>query len=154
AQMPTNVYPLFENALRAHRGWSIARHRAHLAELCARMAAVAHDNPYAWFRHGKSAAEIGAVGPSNRMIAFPYPKLMNAIISVDQAAALLMTDVAGARALGIPERKWVYVRGCGDAADHWYVSDRVNFWSSPAIRMAGQHALAQARLDVAQLDFF
>src|SRR5262249_44190565 len=68
AQMPTNVYPLFENALRAHRGWSIARHRAHLAELCARMAAVAHDNPYAWFRHGKSAAEIGAVGPSNRMI--------------------------------------------------------------------------------------
>src|SRR6185369_4105707 len=36
AQLPTNVYPLFENALRAKRGWSIERHAAHLAQLCAR----------------------------------------------------------------------------------------------------------------------
>ena len=127
AQMPTNVYPLFENALRAHRGWSIERHRAHLGELCARMAAVARDNPYAWFRQDRTAAEIAAVSPTNRMIAFPYPKFMNAIITVDQAAALLMTDVDTARALGIPEHKWVYVRGCGDATDHWFVSERVEF---------------------------
>jgi acetyl-CoA C-acetyltransferase len=151
AQMPTNVYPLFDNALRAHRGWSIARHRAYLAELCARMAAVARDNPYAWFRDGKSAEEIGRVGESNRMIAFPYPKYMNAILAVDQAAALLMTDVTTARRLAIPERKWVYVRGCGDATDHWFVSDRVNYWSSPAIRTAGQRALAQARLGIEQI---
>jgi acetyl-CoA C-acetyltransferase len=154
AQMPTNVYPLFENALRAHRGWSIARHRAHLAALCARLAAVARDNPYAWFRDGKSAEEIATVGASNRMIAFPYPKFMNAIINVDQAAALLMTDVDTARRLGIPERKWVYVRGCGDATDHWFISDRVNFWSSPAIRLAGERALAQARLAIEQIDLF
>src|SRR5262245_32461060 len=149
AQMPTNVYPLFENALRARRGWSIARQRGHLAVLCARMAAVARDNPYAWFRDGKSAEEIATVSDGNRMIAFPYPKFMNAIISVDQAAALLMTDAATARELGIPERKWVYVRGCGDATDHWYVSDRVNLWSSPAIRIAGQRAVAHARIGIA-----
>jgi acetyl-CoA C-acetyltransferase len=154
AQMPTNVYPLFENALRAQRGWSIERHRAHLGDLCARMAAVARDNPYAWFRQGRSAAELSAVGPNNRMIAFPYPKMMNAIISVDQAAALLMTDVATARALGIPQHKWVYVRGCGDATDHWFVSERVNFWSSPAIRLAGEQALAQARLAIDAIECF
>jgi acetyl-CoA C-acetyltransferase len=157
AQMPTNVYPLFENALRARRGWSIARHRAYLGELCAGMAAVARDNPIAWFRDGKSAAEITAVGPQNRMVAFPYPKFMNAIIAVDQAAALLMTSVETARALGVPESKWVYVRGCGDATDHWLVSDRVNFWSSPAIRVAGERALAQARLEIgaiAELDLY
>ena len=45
ALMPTTVYPLFENALRARRGWSIAQHRAHLGALCARLAAVARDNP-------------------------------------------------------------------------------------------------------------
>jgi acetyl-CoA C-acetyltransferase len=154
AQLPTNVYPLFENALRAKRGWSIERHAAHLAQLCARMATVAHDNPYAWFRDGKTAADIAAVGPHNRMIAFPYPKFMNAIISVDQAAALVMTDVETARSLGVPESKWVYVRGCGDATDHWFISDRVNFWSSPAIRIAGERALAQARVDIAEVDFF
>jgi acetyl-CoA C-acetyltransferase len=154
AQMPTNVYPLFENALRAHRGWSIARHRAYLARLCARMAAVARDNPYAWFRDGKSADDIGTVSEANRMIAFPYPKFMNSILAVDQAAALLMTDVTTARALGIPERKWVYVRGCGDAVDHWFVSERVNLRSSPAIRVAGERALAQARLEISQIDAF
>jgi acetyl-CoA C-acetyltransferase len=154
AQLPTNVYPLFENALRAKRGWSIERHAAHLAQLCARMATVAHDNPYAWFRDGKTAADIAAVGPSNRMIAFPYPKFMNAIISVDQAAALVMTDVETARSLGVPESKWVYVRGCGDATDHWFISARVNFWSSPAIRIAGERALAQARAEIAEVDFF
>jgi acetyl-CoA C-acetyltransferase len=154
AQLPTNVYPLFENALRAQRGWSIERHRAHLAQLCSRMAAVAHDNPYAWFRDGKSAAEINAVGPNNRMIAFPYPKYMNAIISVDQAAAVLMTDVETARSLGVPESKWVYVRGCGDATDHWFISDRVNFSSSPAIRVAGEQALAQARIGIGDVDLF
>ena len=154
AQMPTNVYPLFENALRAQRGWSIERHRSYLGALCARMAAVARDNPFAWFRDGKRAEDITTVSESNRMIAFPYPKFMNAIISVDQAAALLLTDVETARKLGIPERKWVYVRGCGDASDHWYVSDRVNLFSSPAIRTAGQRALAQARLAIGRIDHF
>jgi acetyl-CoA C-acetyltransferase len=154
AQMPTNVYPLFENALRAQRGWSIERQRTHLGTLCAGMATVARDNPYAWFRDGKRAEEITAVSQTNRMIAFPYPKFMNAIISVDQAAALLMTDAGTARELGIPERKWVYVRGCGDATDHWLVSDRVNLWSSPAIRIAAERAMTQARLGIDDIDVF
>src|SRR5512141_594282 len=101
--MPTAVYPLFENALRAARGWSIARQREYLGELCAGLAAVAKANPYAWFRDGKSAAEITTVSDANRMIGWPYPKYMNAIIAVDQAAALLLTDTETARGLGIPE---------------------------------------------------
>ena len=152
AQAPVQIYPLFENALRAQHGWSIATHRARLAALCARFAAVARDNPYAWFRDGKSAEEIGSVNAENRLIAFPYLKLMNAIMSVDQAAAVLLTDVDTARQLGIPERKWVYLWGCGDAIDHWYVSDRVNYVSSPAIRLAGERALAQAGLSIDQID--
>jgi acetyl-CoA C-acetyltransferase len=154
ALMPTAVYPMFENALRARRGWTIARHRAHLAALCARLAAVARGNPYAWFRDGKTAEAIGTVGDANRMIAFPYPKFMNAIIGVDQAAALLLTDTDTARTLGIAESKWVYIRGCGDAVDHWYVSERVDYHSSPAIREAGARALAQARLGIDEIDCF
>lgn len=154
AMMPTSVYPLFENALRHHRGWTIERHRAHLGALCARLAAVAKDNPYAWFRDGKTAAEIATVTDANRIIGWPYPKFMNAIIAVDQAAALLLTDTETARELGVPEEKWVYVAGCGDATDQWYISDRVNYWSSPAIRRAGAEALAQARLGIDEIDFF
>jgi acetyl-CoA C-acetyltransferase len=154
ALMPTAVYPLFENALRASRGWSIERHRQYLGELCSALAAVAKDNPYAWFRDGKSAAEITTVADRNRMIGWPYPKYMNAIIAVDQAAALLLTDTEAAHQLGIPESKWVYVVGCGDATDHWLISDRVNFHTSPAIRAAGADALAQARVTIDEIDAF
>jgi acetyl-CoA C-acetyltransferase len=48
----------------------------------------------------------------------------------------------------------VYVRGSGDALDHWYVSDRVNYHSSPAIRAAGHAALTQAGHDISQVDVF
>jgi len=154
AQMPTQIYPLFENARRAHRGRTIAEHREFLGRFCARFAAVARDNPHAWFRDGKTAEEITTLSPGNRMIAFPYPKFMNAIMEVDQAAAVILTNVATARRLGVPPSKWVYLWGSGDATDHWFVSDRVDFHSSPAIRAAGREALAQAGVEIGAIRHF
>ncbi|MGH7806431.1 MAG: acetyl-CoA acetyltransferase, partial [Candidatus Binatia bacterium] len=119
-QMPIQVYPLFENALRARTGRSPETHLGALGELYAGFSRIAADNPYAWFRSPRTAEEISMVTPSNRMIGFPYPKLMNAIMDVDQAASLVMTSVATARALGIPEDSWVYLLGAADAHDHWY----------------------------------
>ncbi len=153
-QMPTQIYPLFENALRAHYGLSLAAHRERLGALCSRFSAVAAQNPYAWFRHARTPAEIATVTADNRLIGFPYPKYMNAIIDVDQSAAVLMTSVAAARALGIDRSRWVYLTGCGDAHDLWFVTERVNYFSSPAIRMAGRHALAMAGVDISQIDYF
>ena len=153
-QMPTAVYPLFENALRAHYGLSLDAHRARLGALCQRFSAVAAQNPYAWFRQERSAGEIATVSPENRLIGFPYPKYMNAIMDVDQAAAVLMTSVGTARALGIDPSRWVYLRGCGDAHDLWFVSERKNYHSSPAIRAAGRQALAMAGIGIDQIDAF
>jgi acetyl-CoA C-acetyltransferase len=152
--LPTAVYPLFENAIRAKRGWTIAEHRRRLGALCARFAAVATDNPYAWFRERRTADEIATVTAENRLIGFPYPKLMNAIIDVDQAAAVILTSAGRARALGIPESRWVYVRGGADAHDHWLVSERVDYASSPAIRGVGAAELAAAGVALADVDLF
>ena len=157
ATLPAQVYPLFENALRAHYGRTIDAHQAALGELCASFSAVAAKNPYAWFREARSAAEITTVTDANRYIAFPYPKYMNSIIDVDQAAALLVTSAGEARRLGVPEDRWVYLWGCGDAYDHWFVSERVNYHSSPAIRAASQRALSMAGVtidDVALFDLY
>lgn len=154
AMLPTRVYPLFENAIRAHRGHSIAEHQRCLGELCARFTQVAAQNPYAWFPAARTPEELTEVSPENRWICFPYPKVMNAIIEVDQAAAVLLTGSETARELGIPEEKWVYLLGCGDAVDKWFVSDRVNYHSSPAIRAATSRALSMAGLAVEEIDFF
>jgi acetyl-CoA C-acetyltransferase len=152
--VPTAIYPLFENAIRAARGWTIAEHRCELGRLCTGFAAVAASNPYAWFRDAASADAIATVTSENRLIAFPYPKRMNAIIDVDQAAAVILTSVGRARALGIDPSRWVHLWGSAAAHDKWFVSERVDFTSSPAIRATGRAALETAGADVAGVAHF
>jgi acetyl-CoA C-acetyltransferase len=152
--MPVHVYPLFENAIRGRHGWSIAEHRRRLGELMSGFSRIAADNPYAWFRIARSAEEIATASPENRMIGFPYTKYMNAIMDVDQSAAVLMTSVGAARELGVHPSRWIHLRGSADAHDHWWVSDRVNYWSSPALELAGERALAQAQVAVGDVDLF
>ena len=154
AATPTRVYPLFENAIRAHLGLSLEEHQVRLGDLCSRFAGIAADNPYAWFPEARSPAEIATVRPDNRMVGFPYTKLMNAIMEVDQAAAVIMTGSDTARELGIPEDRWVYLHGCGDAIEKWFVSDRVTYHSSPAIRAATQRALSMAGIGVDDVGSF
>jgi acetyl-CoA C-acetyltransferase len=144
AQMPLQIYPLFEIALRAHRREAPAAHHERLAALSASFARVAAENPDAWFRDGKTAATIGTVTERNRMVAFPYPKFMNPIIAVDQAAALVMTTAAEARTLGVPPERCIYLHGGGDAHDIWWIKDRVDYYSSPGMALAFEQALAQA----------
>lgn len=151
-QMPTQIYPLFEVALRAREHRPPAEHQAHLARLCASLAAVAATHPNAWFRDGKSAAQIGTLSSVNRMVAYPYPKYMTSILDVDQAAAVVVTSVAEARALAIPESRWVYVHGAGEANDIWYLKDRVDYWSSPGMAEAYRQALEQAAIPPSSLD--
>lgn len=146
--VPAQSYPLFENALRHHYGHTPAEHAARLAALCARFSAVAAGHPGAWFREALSAKEIGTPSPRNRPIALPYPKRMNAMNAVNQAAAVLLTSVARARALGVEEARWVYLHGCADAHDHWYLLDRVDYVSSPAIARMGREALAMAETHI------
>ena len=118
----------------------------------ARFAAVAAANPLATRRQGYSAEQLVTVNDDNRWIGFPYPKLMNAHAFIDQSAAVVMTSVATARELGIPRDKWVFLHGCADAHDHWYVSERVDLHSSPAIRAASRQALDMAGKTLADID--
>jgi acetyl-CoA C-acetyltransferase len=146
------MYPLFENAIRGARVRSIAVHQQTIGELMSRFAAVAAENPLATRRQGYSAEQLVTVNDGNRWIGFPYPKLMNAHAYIDQSAALIMTSVATARELGIPRDRWVFLHGCADAHDHWYVSERRNLHSSPAIRAASRQALAMAGKTLADIE--
>ncbi len=157
AAQPITTYPLYENAFRAARGQSLADQRRELAEFSATCAAIAARNPYAWFRDGKSAAELGTVTRNNRMIGFPYPKFMNAILDVNQGAALLLASDAAARELGIAEDRWIYPWAGVDVIEHWYLLDRVDYHSLPGVRRAGAALLETAGVPVegiAHLDLY
>ncbi len=147
------AYPLFENAIRHARGRDLDSHQAEMGRLLARFAAVAADNPLADRRDGFSAAEISTVTDANPYIGFPYTRLMNANAFIDQAAALIVTSVAVADQLGVPLEKRVYLHGCADAHDSWYVIDRDDFHTSPAMAAVARDALSMARTDVGVIDF-
>jgi acetyl-CoA C-acetyltransferase len=150
---PINIYPMFENALRARDGRSLAAHQARLGKLFASFSQVAAGNPDAWFPTARSPEELVTVSEKNRMIGFPYPKLLNAIMEVDQSAGVILASVKKARELGVPESQWVYLHGCADAADLWHPLDRQNFHSSPAMRRTGELALDMAGVGLDRIDF-
>jgi acetyl-CoA C-acetyltransferase len=155
---PTTVYPIFENALRARRGLDLEAHRVRLGALMSRFTEVAAKNPYAWFPTVRSAEELTTATASNRMIAFPYTKYLNAVLDTDQAAGVLMMSVDAARKHGIPEDRWSYWWGGAHADERaWYASERPDFAESAALRATAETALGNAGIglgDVGLIDFY
>ena len=115
-RQPIQIYPLFENALRAKAGRSVADHQAHLGAFYSGFSEIAIDNPYAWDRRGYSPDEIAVPAPKNRMVGFPYTKLMCSNEQVDESAAMILCSVERARVLGIAEDRWVFPFGIAEAA--------------------------------------
>ena len=153
---PVQVYPLFDVALRAAEGVSVADHRARLGALYARFSELAAANPYAWNREVYTAHEIATATPENRMVGFPYTKRMNSYEMLDQAAAMLCCSVERAEALGIASDRWVFPYSGAEAKDT-YVSFRGSLGRSPAMVAAGRSALALADTEadgVAHLDLY
>jgi acetyl-CoA C-acetyltransferase len=151
---PIQCYPLYENALRAEAGRSIDEHQRLLGELMAAHAAVARDNPYAWFQDGWGAEEITTVTPDNRWICFPYQKRMNAIMDVDQAAAVVVMSSDEADRRQIPSQRRVTFLGGGSANDAWTPTERGSLTASPAYRSASSTAFEHAGLYPTEVDFF
>ncbi len=155
--LPSHVYPLFEQALRIARGESVADHQRRVAELWSRFSAVAADNPQAWSRDARSAEEIGQAGPDNRMISWPYPKLMNSNNMVNQAAVVILCSAEKATELQIPRDQWVFPYAGTDSHDTYSVAERHELHRSPAIRIAGRRALELAGVgvdDLAHIDVY
>ncbi len=155
--LPIHAYPLFENALRAARGWTLEEHAEHIGTVWSIFSQVAATNPYAWIRSPRTPSEIALPSADNRMVSFPYPKLCTANMQVDQGAGYIVCSVEAAKAAGVPEERWVFPLSGADANDHWFISHRPELHRSPAIRLAGQAALELAGVgidDVGPIDLY
>jgi len=155
--MPVHVYPMFDIALRAADGLTPDEHRRRISTLWSEFSEVAANNPHAWIQQRYSPEHIAEARADNRMIGFPYTKLMNSNNMVEQGAGLIMCSVERAESLGIPRDRWVFIHAGSDGHDHWFVSNRADLCSSPAIRLAGRAALEAARIDiddVAHIDLY
>ncbi len=148
-----DVYPLFETGLRAFYGRSVKQHAQRLGELWAGMSKVAVDNEHAWFREEKLPADILSVEHGNRMISYPYTKVMNAMNQVDQGAAVLIMSLSEAESRGIDPARWIFLHSAAEAVERGFVSERVNYNSSPAIAAIGKQALEKAGCAIEDIDY-
>lgn len=114
---PITVYPLYESATSAHWGQTPREALAESGELWSRYADAAADNPNAWLKKPFTPAEITTPAPENRLIAWPYTKLMVANPTVNMGGALILTSLAKARAAGIAEDKLIYPLGGASAEE-------------------------------------
>lgn len=131
---PAQVYPLYEMATQAAWGQTPQQGQKESARLWAQYAGVAATNPSAWIGKAPDAEAIAEVGEQNRLINWPYPKLMVANPQVNQAAAVIVTSLAAARAAGVPEDRIVQIWGGARASE----SDDY------LLRDSYQHSAAQA----------
>ena len=146
---PAHVYPVIENALRAAHGRTIADHQRFLGDLFAPFTEVAATNPHAWFPVRRTPEELSVPGPGNRMIVFPYTKLLNAVLATDQAAALFVADRSEVEALGAdPDRLVSWWGGAEDRETAWCVSSRPDIAACPSMASAHDRTLAMAGTDV------
>ncbi len=154
------TFALFDNARRAHLGRPLDEHRATLGRVMAAMTEIAasdRNRVHAWFPTGRSGEEITDATPDNRMVAYPYTKLMTSIMDVDMAAAVIVASAEKADALGVPEDKRVYLRGYGYAEEPEHVAGHPELWRSPAMAAAARGALKGAGIgadDVAHFDLY
>ena len=147
------VYPMYENAIRAARQESVPDHLKRVSELWARFNEVAIHNPNAWIQDAFTAEEIRTPTESNRRISFPYTKMMNANMVVDMGAAIILCSVEKAKELGIPEVKWVYPTAGVQGYDHFSASVRDNFYSSPGLGLVGKRVMELAKVSPEEIDY-
>jgi acetyl-CoA C-acetyltransferase len=144
---PITVYPLYESATSAHWDQTPREALAESGSLWSTYSDVASNNPNSWLKKHFTPDEITTPSPDNRLIAWPYTKLMVANPTVNMGGALLMTSLANARAAGVPEDRIVYAWGGASAEEPRDYLMRDQFYESHP-----QNAVLKAVMDLVEGD--
>jgi acetyl-CoA C-acetyltransferase len=150
--VPARQYAVMESALAHDAGRSIAGHRDHLGALWSSFATVAASNPEAWDRRDPDAADIVTPGAGNRMVAFPYTKMLCSQWNVDQAAALLLMSAAAAERASVPKNHWVFPLAAGESNHMVPLSARAELHRWPGFAVVAERVLAVAGISIDDVD--
>ncbi len=148
----TSVFSMCDVSLRRSLGLTPSAHRDRISDLAHRMSQIAAQNPYAWIQREVSAEEIRNPTPHNRMVNYPYTKLMTSNISVDQSAALILCSAEAATRFGVPEAKRVYLRASTEMSKTILLSERDVLHRHPGQVLAAERVFELSDTNVGDLD--
>jgi len=139
---PVSVYPFYEMATSAHWGQTPREAMAESGALWSAFSLAASHNPNSWLKRHFAPDEITTPTSDNRLIAWPYTKLMVANPMVNMGGAVLITSLAKARSAGIDEDRIVHVWGGASAEEPRDYLERDQFVESHA-----QNAVLEAAME-------
>jgi len=140
---PVTVYPFYEAGSSAHWGQAPRDAMAESGILWSRYSDAAAQNPNAWLKRRFTPEQITTPTADNRLIAWPYTKLMVANPMVNMGGALLLTSLAKARDAGIAEDRLIYPLGGASAEEPRDYLLRDQFYESHP-----QNAVLKAVMDL------
>ncbi len=141
--MPMQFYALMENARRASLQQTKEAYAKEMGQAFSDLSKVAAKNPYAVDQTEYDVQTIITPTPKNGLIIAPYTKKLIAKDRVNQGAAVLMTTVGQAKALGIAEDKWVFLHGYASTKDP-VLLERPSLGQSEGMEQALLGALSNA----------
>src|SRR5579871_1764200 len=140
---PITVYPFYDAATATKWGQTPREALRESSQLWSTFSSVAAENPYSWIKRALDADVIMTPTADNRLIAWPYNKLMVANPQVNQGAALIITSLANAKRLGIATNACVHFVGGASAEEPRDYLQRDQFVESYA-----QNAVLRAAMDI------
>jgi acetyl-CoA C-acetyltransferase len=153
--LPVQGFPLFEVALWAESGLGLSPYLEKIGDMWSRFSQVAANHQNAWTKAPLSAAEITTPTRTNRMIAFPYTKFMNSLISVDLGAAIILMSEEKAGTLKSKGKNPVFFLSGAYVEDRQrFLIQRTSFTASPPLGIAAENALRRSHLSLDDVDCF
>ncbi len=148
--LPFQAYAVFEQKWRLKNKLSVAQHRHVMGRLFADLSEVAVGNPYAQFPMARSVDFLAQSEGGNYALNNVYARWLVAQDAVNQGAAIVMTSVDKARALGIDAAHWVYLYGHCAVQEKFPVA-RPDLAQAPSIKFAIEGALQAAGCSVSDI---
>lgn len=149
---PIFLYALIETAVRGRLGLGPGEHRDRITRLWAGFSKIAEGNPHAWQPRAQTPESLATPSTANRMISLPYPKLLTANLQVNQGTGIIVCSAAAATEAGIPQDRWVFLHAGAHATEEWFVTERADLASSPAIRAVGAAVLGHSGVTIDEVD--
>ena len=149
---PADLYPFYENAIRALWGQSLAEGQAETGVIWSNLSHVAAQSEGAWIKQPRTPEEIITFTADSPPLGFPYSKLQVANSSVNQGAALIVTSLAQARAAGIDESRLVYIGAGAAAHESRDPLERAGFTGTPGMEVTLEKVMELNGLASTDLD--
>ncbi len=154
-QHPMQGFPLFETALWHASGLTLPDYLHRTGRMWSQFSRVAAGHPFAWSKIPRTAEEIVTPAPDNRPVAFPYTKFMNAFITVDQAAAVILMSEKASRETRKKDQPPVYFAGGGYATDRQrFMVQKSDFTVSVPMKTVMDKALDRSGFTLDDMDCF